>query len=320
MKTIRVHAFGASGALEWVEVEEPNPGAGEVLVEVLAAGVNPVDTYVRTGTYALRPELPYTPGLEGCGVVRALGEDITAWEIGQRVIFERPRTGAYAELAAVDAARLIAAPDGLSDAQCAGFWVAYATAYRAIVQLGRAQAAQTLFVHGASGGVGLAALELGRALGLRTSGTSSTREGRALIAARGALPFDHSSPGYLDAILEATGGSGVDVALEMNAGTNLNATIEVMARRGRLMVVGSHGELTFAPRALMGRELSLNGVMLFGMTKEERDGAVAALLGLASSGALTPEVSITLPMDRAAEAHAHMVARGKKGSIVLTRP
>jgi NADPH2:quinone reductase len=320
MYAIRVHDFGGPDALEWAEVDDPTPGPGEVLVEVLAAGVNPVDTYIRSGTYSLRPELPYTPGLEGCGVVRGLGAGVDGWEAGQRVIFERPRTGAYAELAAVDADRLLPAPEGLDDAQCAGFWVAYATAYRAIVQIGRARAGEAMFVHGASGNVGLAALELGRAIGLQTYGTSSTPEGRALIAARGALPFDHSAPGYLDSLVEATGGEGADVTLEMNAGTNLNAAIGVTSRRGRVMVVGSHGEVDFAPRALMGKELSLNGVMLFGMTHGERRGAAAALLGLASAGALSPEVALALPMDQAAQAHVHMVARGKRGAIALTRP
>src|SRR5271156_6957970 len=181
MKAIQVHEFGGPEVLKLEEISTPKPAAGQVLVRVHGAGVNPYDTYMRAGTYAVKPPLPYTPGSDGAGVIEAVGPGVTKVHTGDRVYMAKTVTGAYAEYALALESQVHPLPAKVTFAQGAGVWVPYGTAYHALYHSAKAQASETVLVHGASGGVGIAAVQLARALGLTVFGTASTQKGRDLV-------------------------------------------------------------------------------------------------------------------------------------------
>src|SRR5262245_18731205 len=212
MRAIRVEQFGETDVLRIAEVEDPRAGEGEVVVRVHAAGVNPVDAYVRTGKYARLPELPYTPGSDGAGVVKQVGPGVTGISVGDRVYIAAlgVRFGTYAERMALPARFVHPLPDPVSFAQGAALGVPAATAYRALVLRAASRAGETVLVHGASGAVGLAAVQLARGLGLTVIGTAGSEPGRATVRSAGAARVvDHTKDGYTAEIMDATGGRGV---------------------------------------------------------------------------------------------------------------
>ena len=235
MKAIRVHKFGGPEVLQLDEVAEPTAGAGQVLVQVKAAGVNPVDTYIRSGTYAQTPALPYVPGGDAAGVVKAVGAGVTRLKPGDRVWV--CRGAGYAEVAACDAALVHPLPAGLSFEQGAGVGVPYATAYRGLHHKAQARPGESVLVHGASGGVGIAAVQLAVAHGMTVIGTGGTERGRKLVAEHGAHHvLDHTSPDYTKRLMELTEGRGADVILEMLANVNLDCDLTLLAPKGRVVV------------------------------------------------------------------------------------
>ena len=203
------------------------------MVRVKAAGVNPYDTYMRQGTYAIKPPLPYTPGSDAAGIVESVGEGVEGLAPGDRVYVGGTLTGAYAEQTLAEAWQVHPLPPEVTFAQGAGVNVPYATAFRALFQIAHAQPAETVLIHGASGGVGVAGVQLARAAGLTVIGTGGTERGRELVAAQGAHHvLDHHAPGYLDELMKLTGGRGVDVILEMLANVNLAKDLTVLAPKG----------------------------------------------------------------------------------------
>src|SRR5215813_1079104 len=242
MKAIQVHEFGGPEVLKLDEIPTPKPEAGQVLVKVHAVGVNPYDTYMRTGTYAIKPPLPYTPGSDAAGTIEAVGDNVSQVKVGDRVYTANTVTGAYAEYALARENQVHPLPAKVTFAQGAGVWVPCGTAYHALFQATRARAGETVLVHGASGGVGIAAVQLARATGLTVFGTAGTEKGLELAKREGAhRVFDHSKPGYQEQIVKATGGRGVDLILEMLANKNLGDDLKLLARDGRVMVIGSRG-------------------------------------------------------------------------------
>ncbi len=312
MRAIQVEQFGQPDVLTVREAPEPRPGIGEVLVRIRAAGVNPVETYIRAGQYASLPSLPYIPGSDGAGDVLALGSGVTGIRVGDRVWVQG--TGTYAEMAVVAAGRVHPLPDGVSYEAGAALGVPYVTAYRALFIAGRAVPGDDVLVHGASGGVGIAALQLARMGGLRTVGTASTEEGRALVRDQGAVAAGHHDYGELMAF---TTGRGFDVIVEMAAHASLGRVLPLAAAGGRIAVVGSRGPVEITPRDLMGREASLVGVMA-GYTTAEETGRIARLLydGL-QAGTLRPHVSRRFPLSEAPTAHRAVMEPGARGKIVL---
>ena len=197
MQAIRIHAFGEPEVLKLEEVPEPQVGPGQVLVKVHAVGVNPYEGYMRAGAYAA-PPLPFTPGHDAAGVVAAVGAGVKAVAPGDRVYTSQTLTGAYAEKTLCLESQVHPLPERVSFAQGAGVSVPYAAAYRALFQRARAMAGEVLLVHGASGGVGTAAVQLARAAGLTVIGTAGTDAGRRLAAEQGAhYVLDHHQEGYL---------------------------------------------------------------------------------------------------------------------------
>jgi NADPH:quinone reductase len=310
MKTIRVHAFGGPEVLTLEEVPLPTPGPGEVRVAIKAVGINPVDTYIRSGIYGAR-EFPYTPGLDAAGVVDAIGEGVTGVAVGARVYTAGTRTGAYAEACISAADQVYPLPDNISFEQGAGVNVPYATAYRALLQRGQARAGERLLVHGASGGVGLAAVQIARALGLYIVGTAGTPEGLALAMREGAhVVLDHTQEGYLE-------GHSFDLILEMLANVNLEKDLNALNRYGRVVVIGNRGSLEFNPRLTMAKDADVRGMSLFNTPSDLLPGIHAALYAGLENGTLRPVVGTALPLSEAAAAHVQVLKPGAQGKIVL---
>jgi NADPH2:quinone reductase len=318
MKAIRVHEFGGPEAMKLEDVPDLTPGPGQVVVRVKAAGVNPVDAYVRTGTYAVKPSLPYTPGMDAAGTVEAVGEGVTTVAAGARVYVGGTLSGAYAEQTLSDAAQVHPLPDRVSFAQGAGVNVPYATAHRALFHRAQAQPGETVLIHGASGAVGIAAVQFARAAGLTVIGTAGTEKGRALVLERGAHHVvDHHREGYLNEIMAITGGRGVDVILEMLANVNLAKDLTLLALRGRVVVIGNRGSIEINPRATMQRDSSILGLTLLNATKQELIGIHAAIVAGLENGTLTPVVGRQLPLAQAPQAHTAVLEPGAYGKIVL---
>ncbi len=318
MKTIRVHQFGGPEVLKLEETPTPRPAAGQVLVRVHAAGVNPYDTYMRSGTYAIKPPLPYTPGSDAAGVIEAVGDGVKQVKPGDRVYTAKTISGAYAEYALALEEQVHALPEKISFTQGAGVWVPYGTAYFALHHSAQARPSETVLVHGASGGVGSAAVQIARAMGLTVYGTAGTPKGIDLVKREGAHQvFDHRKPGYNEEIMKATGGRGVDVILEMLANVNLATDLKLLAINGRVIVIGNRGDITINPRDLMLRRASARGFTLWALTPVEEAEVHAGLLSGLENATLRPIVGKELPLSEAARAHKEIIEPGAAGKIVL---
>jgi NADPH2:quinone reductase len=318
MKAIQVHRFGGPEVLELHEIPAPKPGAGQVLVRVHAIGVNPYDTYMRSGTYAIKPQLPYIPGSDAAGTVQAIGDGVKKVKPGDRVYTAKTLSGAYAEFALTEESQVEPLPQKISFAQGSGLWVPYGTAYTALYHHARARAGETLLVHGASGGVGLAAVQFASAAGMTVLGTASSQRGLDLIVKEGAKKaFDHSKPEHADEILKFTGGRGVDVILEMAAHINLATDLKLLAHEGRVIVIGNRGEITITPRDLMSRRACARGFTLWAATQSEVADIHAAIAAGLGNGTLRPVIAKEFPLKDAGLAHQEVVAPGSAGKVVL---
>lgn len=321
MRAIRVEQFGETDVLRIVEVEDPHASDGDVVVRVHAAGVNPVEAYIRTGKYARLPELPYTPGSDGAGVIKEVGAGVTGVHVGDRVYIAAlgVRFGTYAERMALPARLVHPLPDAVSFAQGAALGVPAATAYRALVLRAAARAGETVLIHGASGAVGLAAVQLAHGLGLAVIGTAGSEPGRAAVRSAGATRVvDHTKDGYAAEIMDATGGRGVDVVLEMLANVNLDRDLGLLGPKGRVVIIGSRGRIEIDPRQTMGKESAVLGTTLWATTPDEYRQIHAALGAALATGVLRPLVGRELPLEQAAEAHRAILADRALGKIVLT--
>jgi NADPH2:quinone reductase len=322
MKAIVVHRFGGPEVLELADLDDPTPGPAEILVRIHAIGVNPVETYVRSGTYAVKPDLPYIPGQDAAGIVQAVGSRVSGVKPGDRVyltgtVLGRAQ-GAYASLAVCHPWQVHPLPEHLSFAQGAAIGVPYATAYRALFGKAQARLGETVLVHGASGGVGLAAVQLARTAGLRVIGTAGSAEGLALVAEQGAEHvLDHRQPGYLDRVRELTGGRGADVVVEMLANVNLDRDLDIVAPYGRIVVVGNRGRIEIDPRKAMAKDASVLGMVLWNVATGDLEAIHQALGELFARRALAPVVGRELPLAEAARAHELVLAPGARGKIVL---
>jgi NADPH2:quinone reductase len=318
MKAILVREFGPPDVMRLAEVPDPSPGPGQLLVRIRAAGVNPVDTYIRSGTYARTGSLPYTPGSDAAGVVETVGDGVSFFAPGDRVYTSGTVTGAYAELAVCDASRVHPLPAGSTFAQGAALGVPYATAWRALFQRAKAVPGETVLVHGASGGVGVAAVQIARAAGLRVVGTAGTAQGIGLALREGAHhAFDHSAPGYLEKAVALTGGRGFDVILEMLSNVNLAKDLKALSMGGRVVVIGSRGTVEIDPRDTMGKDASIVGMSLFNMPDADRFSVHAALVAGLENGTLRPVIGREMPLSVAAESHVAVMSPGARGKIVL---
>jgi NADPH2:quinone reductase len=259
----------------------------------------------------VKPPLPYTPGSDAAGVVQAVGEGVTSVSVGDRVYVARSVSGTYAELVLATAAQVHPLPERVSFAQGAGVFVPYATACRALRQIARARAGETVLVHGASGGVGIASVQFARALGLRVIGTAGTDAGRELAKREGAdVVLDHHDPSYREGLV-------ADVILEMLANVNLGHDLKMLAPHGRVVVIGSRGDVTITPRDLMSRDGSIHAMLLWNISPEDERELHAFIQAGLEDGTLRPIVGKEMPLSDAARAHEAVLAPGAFGKIVL---
>jgi NADPH2:quinone reductase len=300
------------------EIPTPEPSGSQVLVKIMAAGVNPVETYMRTGNHAHAPKLPYTPGKDGAGLVEKVGEEVTRFKPGDRIYTSNTLTGTYAEYALCNEDQLGFLPDNVSFEQGAGIWTPYATSYRALFQKAGAKAGEIVLVHGASGGVGIACVQWAKSRGLTVFGTASSDEGKRLVREQGAERiFDHSADGYLGEIREQTGDRGVDIIIEMLANVNLQNDFEALAMFGRITVVGNRGSLEFNPRAAMTKDATIFSMSLFNAPKSAFDEIHAAIFEGLSDGSLNPVIDQTFPLADAPASHEAIIGHKAQGKIVL---
>jgi NADPH2:quinone reductase len=323
MRAIVVREFGGPEVMRLDDVPALTPSSSQVLVRIRAAGVNPVDTYIRSGVYALKPTLPYTPGTDAAGEVEAIGSDVKGFKPGDRVYIANdntgsPRTGAYAEHALCAPTQLHHLPDRISFTQGAAIGVPYGTVYYALFKRANARPGETVLVHGASGGVGLAAVQTARAHGMTVIGSAGTDRGMQAVRDQGAdVVVNHRDPGYLEAITKATGGRGVDVILETNAHINLDKDLTLLAPLGRIVLIGNRGRIEIDPRGAMAREASILGMVLFIIAPTEFTWIHAGIIAGLSNGTLNPVVGREFPLASAPHAHEAVMESGALGKIVL---
>lgn len=316
MRAIRVHEFGPPEVMLLEHVPDLAPGPGQVLISVKAAGVNPVDTYVRAGLF-YKKGLPYTPGADASGIVESTGEGVRAFKPGDRVYTAGTVTGAYAEFCVADEKQCHRLPQSLSFSQGACIGVPYATAYRALFHKAKASPGETVLVHGATGGVGIAAVQLARAWGMRVIGTGGTDRGRELAAYEGAEHvLDHTDPAHMEKAKELAAGR-LDIIIEFLANVNLASDLSALGPKGRVVVVGSRGAVEIDPRDLMSRDASIHGMSLFNSTEEELGSIHAGLAAGFEAGTLRPRVGRELPLGAAATAHHAVIEERAYGKIVL---
>lgn len=322
MKAILAHTFGGPEVLKLEEVSDPTAGPGQVRVRIHAVGVNPYDTYMRAGGYAIKPDLPFTPGADAAGVIDQVGDGVNGWKNGDRVYISGTAIGkahgAYAALAVCEAAQVHRLPARITFGQGAGLFVPYVTAWRALFGRANARAGDTVLIHGASGGVGIAATQFAVAAGLTVIGTAGTDEGLKVVSAQGARhAVNHRTEGYLDQITGLTGGRGPDVILEMLANVNLDHDLTVVAPGGRVVVIGNRGRVEIDARKIMSKDCAVYGLALWGIPPDEVRRAHEAIIAGLESGALNPVVGREMPLADAAKAHVAVMEPGAHGKIVL---
>jgi len=318
MKAICVHAFGGPEVLKLEEMPTPKPGAGQVLVRVHAAGINPYETYMRAGAYPVLPPLPYTPGSDGAGIIEAVGKGVKKVKPGDRVYIAKSVSGTYAQYAIALEDQVHPLPHAVSFAQGAAVWVPFGTAYHALAHSANARPGETVLIHGASGGVGSAGVQLARAMGLTVFGTAGTQKGLDLVKHSGASQvFNHKKAGYLAEIMEATGGRGVDIILEMLGNVNLANDTKLLADNGRVIVIGNRGDATINARELMSRRASIRAFTLWAITPAEEKEIHAALGAGLENGTLRPIIGKEYPLVEAPLAHKEIMEQPAAGKLVL---
>lgn len=322
MQAIVARAFGGPEVLTLEDVPDPAAKSGQLRVRIHAVGVNPYETYMRAGAYAIKPELPYIPGADAAGVIDQVGDGVPGWKAGDRVYISgtaiHKSYGAYAQFAVCNLDQVHRLPDRISFSQGAGLFVPYVTAWRALFGRANARAGDVVMIHGASGGVGSAATQFAVAVGATVVGTAGSADGLDVVRKQGAaFAINHTAPNYLEDITKVTGGRGPDVILEMLANVNLDNDLSVVAPGGRIVVIGNRGRIEIDPRKIMTKDISVFGLALWGIPGDEIRRAHEAIVAGLESGALTPVVGTEMPLRDAAKAHVQVMAPGAKGKIVL---
>ena len=324
MNAIQVHKFGGPEVLEYsTNVPRPKPGPDDVLVRIKAVGVNPVDVLIRTGSFGPQ-QFPYIPGADFAGIIEEVGSNVTDVKVGQRVygsdLTAPDGMKAYAQFIAIKHNLVHPLHDNLTFSQGASIPIPYFTQYRALYHLAQAKPGETVFIHGASGGVGIAAVQIASGLGLTVIGTASTPEGQELARKAGAhFIFNHYEEGYLEKVKEAAGERGIDVILESIADKNLKKDIGLVRNKGRIIVVGGVTDIAINPLDVFVHEIVMKGVLIYQITNEELFETRQALYVGAKAGWLNPYIWKEFPLEKAADAHILLKSgSGARGKIILT--
>lgn len=321
MKAIRVHEFGGPEKLVLEDAPEPKPGAGEVVVQIKAAGVNPVETYMRAGVYPTLPKLPWTPGNDGAGVVQSVGSGVKSVKPGERVYVAGSLSGTYAEYSLSNESQVHRLTDHVTFPQGAAVGIPYGTAYRALFQKAKSLPNEIVLINGASGAVGLAAVQLARAYGMLVIGTAGAEEGLSLVEKNGAhYAFNHSAAELAERvghIAEIRGKQGPDVILEMLANVNLAKDMKMLGRHGRIVVIGNRGNVEVNARDIMAKDGAILGMSLPYASDAEKASIYSALEAALEIGVAKPVVSREYPLKDAPQAHKHVMERSSHGKLVL---
>jgi len=313
MRAIQIQHHGDQFQLN--QPAQLTAGEGEILISVKAAGVNPVDTYIAAGTNGYSADFPHTPGKDGAGIIEALGAKVTGFEVGQRVYCSGSKTGTCADVMLADPEQVFPLPDNISFEQGACLGTPYATAWRALFIRANCQAGETVFVHGASGGVGLAAIQLAKAAGCKVFASASSEEGRALLKQQGAdLIVDHSDQQHYQEVMQA---APVDIILEMLANQNLGDDLPLLNSEGRVVVIGSRGTVEINPRDLMSKDACIMGMSMFNASPAQRKQIHQALFASAEKGEINPIIAKRFQLADSAEAHVAVMESGATGNIVI---
>lgn len=319
MKAIRVNRFGGPEVCELEHgVPVPTPAPGQVLLAVHSVSVNPVDTYVRSGGFDSSVSVPYTPGSDCAGVVKAVGDGVHGFKVGDRVYTRGSLTGTYAEYALAEPKKTFHLHSSLTFSQGAGIG-RYNSAYRALFHKADAKAGMTVLVHGGSGGVGIATIQTARAYGLTVLATAGTDKGLQLVRDQGAhAAFCHREQGYQQKILEYTGGKGIDIIVEMAADINLQSDLTLVAPQGKVIVVGCRGTQAIDARLLMGKESAVVGMLIFVANEADWKEMSAALWAGCEAGWVRPVVDKEYALADVPAAHRDLInSNGALGNLVL---
>ena len=326
MRAVVVHAFGPIDAHAVEDFPDPEPGPGDVLIDVHAASVNFSDTLIVQGRYQLRPDLPFVPGRDAAGVVAAVGADVTRCRPGDRVMALVP-FGAYAERLAAPQSRCFVMPDGMGFTTGAAMYNTYAIAFVAAVMRGRIEAGETVLVTGASGGVGLACVEIAKAKGASVIAAVRTPDNGALAVAHGADHWiDISGPDLKEGLRrltgDKTGGRGVDMVLDPVGGDVFDAALRALGHGGRLVSIGYAAGRVPEARAnyLLLKNIAVLGAYLdphFVAEPERMEQAMAEILAMHERGEIRPEVTATYPLEDFAAALARFADHDVQGKLVL---
>ena len=322
MRALVCPEIGAFDRLVPGDLPEPEPGRDQILIDVRVAAVNFADLLVLQDLYQFKATPPFAPGMEAAGVVSAVGDDVTRFSVGDRVSAVG-FSGAFAERWAVDATNAVPIPDDIAFDVAASMTIAYGTSYHALVQRAAIASGETLLVLGASGGVGAAAVDIGRALGAEVIAVASTEDKRTFALDCGASHALSTDPaGFRDALRQATDGNGVDVVYDPVGGDLSELAFRSLRRNGRHLVIGfASGEIPTLPMNLpLLKEASLVGVFWGAFTAHEPDTNrlnAEAMYAMVASGALTPRITTRFPLDRAADALAEVAGRRALGRVVV---
>jgi len=317
---VRINKFGGPEVLEIEECNIPSPEPREILIKVEAIGINPVETYIRAGTH-YKPNLPLTPGHDASGVIHQIGRDVKNFKVGERVYTSQTLTGAYAQYTLTSETGVHKLPEHFTFEQGAAINTPYATAYHAIFQIGRATEGETILVHGASGGVGIACIQLAKSKKLVIIGTAGSEEGLQFVQNLGAHHvLNHRDENHFEKIMKITNNKGVDVVVEMLANVNLAKDLKILAERGRCLIVGSRGPIEIDPRDTMAKRSEILGVALGKATAEEKTIIHQNLYQLFLSNDLNPIISYRYKLSEVAKAHHQIInppSTGILGKLIL---
>lgn len=322
MKAIQFKEYGGPAVLEQVVVDLPNVAEGEALIKVNAIGVNYADTARREGSYVVPTPLPFIPGAEVAGVVEEVGEGTNRFQKGDRVV-TLIGSGGYAEYVKTKESTLIPIPDGVTDEAAVALPLQGLTAYHILTTMGRLEKGETVLVHAAAGGVGSLAVQLAKQFGAgNVIATASNDEKLSLALELGAdHAVNYTNENWREEVMEATGGKGIDIALEMAGGDIFHETVKCMRAFGRIVVYGvASGEpAQMYPSGLMNRNLSVIGFFLPQIMKKPIlfEKSLDHLLQLVNSGDLKLTVGGVFELEKAAHVHEIMQGRKTKGKLVL---
>ncbi|MEE1675685.1 NADPH:quinone reductase [Agarivorans aestuarii] len=313
MQAIQAQHHGDTLSLE--QIDDLQANQDQILIKVEAAGVNPVDTYIVAGTNNYTATFPHTPGKDAAGTIVQLGAKVSGFKLGQRVYCAGTLSGASAELCLASPQQVHPLPDCLSYEQGACLGTPYATAWRALFIRARSQSAETVLIHGASGGVGLAAIQLAKAAGCRVFATAGSEAGLALLKQQGAdVVANHHQAEHYQTLQQA---GKVDVILEMLANQNLGDDLPLLNKGGRVVVIGSRGSVEINPRDLMARDACVMGMALANADSQQLTQIHAAIYAGATAGFIRPVISQSFNLADTTLAHEAVMQAGATGNIVV---